>query len=265
MDAATYTASLTASPAAPASSTPRPDNIPEKFWDAATGAVNVDALLKSQSELEKQFTQNKQNPVAAEAEAEASPKPDSLEIERPAETETKTEATPLASAVETFRNRWEETKGTVEEADYAPLVEAGLSRDMIDTYLEGIKAQETLHMNAAFALAGGEDNFKAASEWASRSMSDESLATYNRLLKAGEAKAGINLLMSEYQAARPSEGSFVESDGSSSASSDIFRSLAEMTAAINDPRYNKDSAFRDDVGAKIGRSKQAGTIMNFGR
>lgn len=260
MDAASYSASLTAAPAAAASTTARPDHVPEKYWDAEKGAVNVDALLKSEAELRKQFTKDKQAPATAEAEPEKPAEPTDLKIERPAEPEV----SPLASAVETFRNRWSETKGTVAEEDYAPLVEAGLSRDMIDTYLEGIRAQETLQLNAAYGLAGGEDNFKAAVDWASRSWSDEDLAAYNDLIEHGNAKIAIKTLMSDYGAARPSEGSFVEGEASSSPG-DVFRSLAEQTAAISDPRYTTDKAYREDVAAKIGRSRQAGTIVNYGR
>lgn len=43
-----------AAPAAPQ----RPDDIPEKFWDAATGAVRVDALLRSYAELERRLSRS---------------------------------------------------------------------------------------------------------------------------------------------------------------------------------------------------------------
>lgn len=53
--------------AAPANA--RPSDVPEKFWDSATGAMRVDALLKSYSELEKRLSQ-KLTPPGAEATAE---------------------------------------------------------------------------------------------------------------------------------------------------------------------------------------------------
>ena len=34
---------------------PRPDNVPEKFWDAAAGSVRTDALLRSYLELERRL------------------------------------------------------------------------------------------------------------------------------------------------------------------------------------------------------------------
>jgi hypothetical protein len=34
----------------------RPEDVPEKFWDAEQGALRVDALLKSYRELEKKLS-----------------------------------------------------------------------------------------------------------------------------------------------------------------------------------------------------------------
>lgn len=39
-----------------AAGTPRPADIPEKFWDAAAGGIRVDALLKSYRELERRMS-----------------------------------------------------------------------------------------------------------------------------------------------------------------------------------------------------------------
>ncbi len=35
----------------------RPDDVPEKFWDAETGRIRVDALVKSYRELERRLSQ----------------------------------------------------------------------------------------------------------------------------------------------------------------------------------------------------------------
>lgn len=48
LEAATETASIT---------TTRPQEVPEKFWDDAKGALRVDALLKSYIELERRLSQ----------------------------------------------------------------------------------------------------------------------------------------------------------------------------------------------------------------
>ena len=50
-------------------SLPRPEDVPEKFWDSEAGALRVEALLKSYRELEKRLSQ-RFNPPSADASAE---------------------------------------------------------------------------------------------------------------------------------------------------------------------------------------------------
>lgn len=49
--------------------TPRPAEVPEKFWDPATGALRTEALLKSYGELERRLSQ-RLAPPPADAAAE---------------------------------------------------------------------------------------------------------------------------------------------------------------------------------------------------
>lgn len=48
----------------------RPDNVPEKFWDPASGTLRVDALLKSYLELERRQSQRLAPPAADAPEEE---------------------------------------------------------------------------------------------------------------------------------------------------------------------------------------------------
>lgn len=55
--------------AATESTKPRPADIPEKFWDAASGEIRVDALLKSYRELERRMS-SRMGPPGADAAPE---------------------------------------------------------------------------------------------------------------------------------------------------------------------------------------------------
>jgi hypothetical protein len=55
---------LQATPAAAAHAKARPGDVPEKFWDAETGTLRVDALLKSYRELERRLSQRAAPPAA---------------------------------------------------------------------------------------------------------------------------------------------------------------------------------------------------------
>lgn len=46
---------------------PRPDNVPEKFWDKEKGEIRTDDVLKSYGELEKELHKAKEKPKAPEA------------------------------------------------------------------------------------------------------------------------------------------------------------------------------------------------------
>jgi len=50
-------------PPAEATNTERPVEVPEKFWDAATRTIRVDALLKSYKELERRLSQRAGPPM----------------------------------------------------------------------------------------------------------------------------------------------------------------------------------------------------------
>ena len=43
--------------------------------------------------------------------------------------------------------------------------------------------------------------------------------------------------------------------GKPSSNSEVFRSQAELVAAMGDPRYDNDPAYRQDVISKLDRSK----------
>ncbi len=49
-------------PAAPAESTPRPADVPEKFWDSEAGTIRTEALLRSYRELEKRLSRSVPRP-----------------------------------------------------------------------------------------------------------------------------------------------------------------------------------------------------------
>lgn len=55
---------------AAATGTPRPADVPEKFWDTASGAVRIEALLKSYRELERRLSQREKPPATDATEEE---------------------------------------------------------------------------------------------------------------------------------------------------------------------------------------------------
>ena len=103
---------------------------------------------------------------------------------------------------------------------------------------------------------GGEDNFKSAQDWATKNLDKTELDAYNREVNSGDYFRARNALQSIYFAFRENSGVEPEliSGRLSNNSTDVYRSTAEVEAAMNDPRYLNDAAYTKDVEDKMSRS-----------
>lgn len=243
----------TPAPKVPMSATPRPDHVPEKFWDPVKGEARWDDLAKSYAELEK----SRSAPKAEDAQAPAPVKPvEGTKIERP----TEPEPAPLASLLETVTASFT-AEGKFSDESIASLEAAGIPKSMVETYAAGLKALETLGLQAVHEAAGGAEAFSAAQAWAAQSLNDADLAYFNdNIDDPGKRTQTVEWLMAKYTAARPSEGSLVNDTSTASASGDVYTSQTQVTEAMSSERYRTDPAFRQSVGEKLMRSKRSGSI-----
>jgi hypothetical protein len=181
--------SAVAKPAAASADTKptRPVSIPEKFWDAEKGEVRTEALLASYTELEKKLGGGKAEPDPDEK----TPENDTARIKPSVATEEGSEsgdgdeegaeaqpAAVLTSAIEAAQQVYAET-GELSEDTVKSLVDAGIPEHVVSFYLEGIKAQEKALAAAAYAAAGGEEQYKAAVAWAAKNWSAEEINAYD--------------------------------------------------------------------------------------
>jgi hypothetical protein len=257
VDPSTYLASLKGgSPEEPKTATEttsdRPAHIPEKFWDAEAKTVRVDDLLKSYSELE-----TRQRAPKVEAA-----KPDGLTIPKAPEAPAEGEANHLATAFEAFASHYAETGGKVQADQVQSLLDVGVPQGILDNYLAGLEALQERQMQSAFSAAGGEDKLGAALSWAGQGgLTAAEIDSYDALVTNPKtALQGVEWLMSKFNATAPSEGSFIETEAGG-ATGDVFRSRAELHAAMKDERYFKnDRAYRAGIEEKLARSKAAGFI-----
>lgn len=251
VDPSTYAASLkTASEAASETSTSsveRPAHIPEKFWDAATGTARIEDMAKSYAELEQRLRGGQKEETAP-----------SLKIEK---AEDAAGANPLTSVFETFAKVYEDSKGAVGEEHIAEIVKLGVPEAVVANYMAGLEALARENLGKAYSAAGGEAKFNQASDWAAKGgLTDAEIASYNTLVEnPATATQGIEWLIGKFSTARPTEGAFVAAQAGG-ATGEVFRSKSEMYAAMNDPQYRSSPAFREDVAAKVARSKAANTL-----
>jgi len=246
----------------------RPDNVPEKFWDAANNRVNTEALLKSYAELERarSAAPKAEEPAAPAAEAPAQPE-DSPKI-TPAKTEGEGEgeagdtapaAAPVAQAIESLASKFE--AGTIAEEDFAAAEAAGLPRNVVETYFAGLKALEAASTLAAHEAAGGKDAFENARTWAASNLTAADLDYYNSAVaNPSTSRQAVEWLVAKHRAANPAEGSFVTESAPAVAAGDVYTAQAQVTADMRSEKYRTDPAFRAEVAAKLARSRTQGSL-----
>lgn len=227
----------------------RPADIPEKFWDSDKGEVNVAALLKAQQDAEKALRQ-KQVEKKPEEKQEESQAP---EVEQGQQ-----------SAVDAAAAEWAE-KGELSDATFEALEKVGLSRDVVNTYIEGQQAIVEKLQNAAYSeFDGTQDTYQKAIQWAANSLSDEEIEALDLQLTSTNpaiVRQGAKTLAARYNAEADITPSVnLQGDGNTATGS-YFRSSHEMTKAMSDPRYAKDESFRNEVAMKIERAIKAGVKL----
>ena len=113
-------------------------------------------------------------------------------------------------------------------------------------------------MNSVYNSAGGEAEYEKLTSWAAENLAENKLDAFNSIIDRGDATAiqiAVAGLRSEYENQEGYEGRMLTGKGAKAT--DGFRSQAEVVAAMNDPRYDRDEAYRQDVYDKLEKSNVA--------
>jgi len=106
------------------------------------------------------------------------------------------------------------------------------------------------------ASVGGDESYATMMQWASENLSDNEIAMYDAVMDRGDPLGmyfAAQALYSRVQDAVGVDGRLLT--GSAPRNNvDAFRSQAEVVRAMNDPRYDNDPAYRQDVADKLERS-----------
>ena len=104
--------------------------------------------------------------------------------------------------------------------------------------------------------AGGDKAYANVINWAKSSLDSEQTNAFDEVVNTGSIaaiKLAVAGLKAEYEKANGVEGRMVTGKAPVN-SGDIYRSQAELVAAMSDPRYDRDPAYRQDVIEKLDRS-----------
>ena len=159
---------------------------------------------------------------------------------------------------EDITNRFLET-GNINDDDYTKLQEGGFSKQVIDTYLDGIRSQGNVaeiakgEISDIQQIAGGEQGYEQMRSWANENLSKDEIVAFDNLTATGSApaiKLAVQGLYSQYSNAMGIEPDLVSGRPSSNGLAP-YRSAAEVTAAMSDPRYGKDMTYTGTVQEKL--------------
>ena len=206
---------------------------PEKFQ-------SDEAWRKSYDELERKFHGQAEEPQVEDGDLSIPEMPDA------------------PFDMEALQQEYMET-GSLTDKSYKTLEKAGISRDYADTYIAGVRALGEQIGNQVKNSVGGNDTYTNMVEWAQANYTSEQIQAYDNAVNSGDTQLAMitaNGLKADYQNATGVYGQEISGDVPSRMSEglEVFRSNAEITTAMKDPRYENDPAYRQDVLDRLERS-----------
>lgn len=215
----------------------RPEWLPQKF-------KSPEDMAKAYSQLESKLGQGQQEQNQEEVETTGE--------------ETASDVAELLDNkgldFNVFQQEYDETGGLSDDA-YAALDEVGFPRSVVDTWIQGqdaLAAQVTTQM---YDVVGGEQEYNNMVSWASDTLPESEIDAFNATMATQDPnmiRLAIQGLNARYRS--EAEPTLLQGGTGNVSSGGRFESNAELTAAMSDPRYAKDPAYRQQVADKLARS-----------
>jgi len=211
---------------------------------------------KSAEELEKAYKEleAKLGDKPEQAEPEAEPEPTSLSDN--------------ASIITSASDEYYQNDGKLSPETLQKFSNMS-SQDLVNAYLEVTKSPDwqaappaevadisDAQINQVKNAAGGDAAYQNMVQWAGANLDAKSIEAFDQIINTGSLDAinfAVKGLKSQYDAANGVEGTMVQGKAAPNRG-DVFRSQAELVAAMSDRRYDNDPAYRQDVIEKLDRS-----------
>ncbi len=211
-----------------------------------------DDLLKAYKELEAKLGKD----APEEGEEPSEEEPEATE-EEPVEEESSPEV--FNTAATQYAEKGELTPEVIEEL--SKMDPKDLITQYMDFYTKTSKEvqQKTVDAEAERSIldsVGGQESYQQMVSWASENLDPAEVASYNEVTNSGNLPAikfAVEALANRFKAAEGYEAPLVTGKKAQAAEKG-YRSHAELSRAIADPRYRTDPAYRSDVEARLARS-----------
>jgi hypothetical protein len=213
-----------------------------KFKDA-------EELAKAYSELEKKMGSSDDEEPEVDTEKD----------------EPEEEVSPAVSLLTEASDEYYSNDGKLSEDTMKKFTEMS-STDLVNAYMEIQKNAPApegqardltdAEINTVYNSVGGEKAYQNILNWAGENLEDNKLTAFNNIVNNGDPTAiqiAVAGLKAEYETSEGYEGRMLTGKAAKT-SGDVYRSQAEVIQAMNDPRYERDPAYRQDVYDKLERS-----------
>lgn len=152
--------------------------------------------------------------------------------------------------------------GSLSDKSYEALARVGITKEIVERYIEGRTAYAANYDEQVMSVAGGKSEYEAIVNWAKDNLSDSEKESYNKAVTSRDielAKLATAGLMAKYKSSQGNIPATTIEGGASSGLS-YYSSMDELVTDQKDIRYEKDTAFRQAVEDKLRRSIAAGKI-----
>ena len=253
---------------------PTTDVAPEQSTETTEESGLLAGKYKSQEELEKGYLELQQQlgqkePAEESGINESEPELEAKETSEPASA-TEIYGEYIGSKFEEagidyegMNSRFQES-GQLNDDDYKELGEAGFNREMVDAYLQGVQfnAQRDTELQQGQVkeiqdMYGGADAYGEMITWAAGVLTDSEKSAFDMAINNPNydmVKLAVAGLHARYMAQGNKEPKLVSGKGTKRGSKSKFDSMAQVVAAMNNPLYASDPAFRKQVEEKLSRS-----------
>jgi len=139
------------------------------------------------------------------------------------------------------------------------------SQDIVQAYVDmqaNAPQAETAELsesevNSIKNSVGGDQAYDNVMQWAGDNLTPDQVDAFDNIIATGNSNViqmMVNGLKAQYDSSNGYEGRMLSGKSANASSSDVFRSQAELVAAMSDSRYESDPAYRNDLLEKLDRS-----------
>jgi len=215
----------------------------------------IGGKFKSQEDLLKAYEELQSKLGKSDPEEEEEP----VEEQPEATEETPTEVTETVNYMNELGRQYEE-KGELSAEDVEKLGSMD-PKQLVQAYLAynsqaKSAAMQQGQVDAIMESVGGAQAYADMIQWASSNLPETEVNDFNAVTATNNPiaiKFAVQSLASKYRGEVGYEADLVTS-GKSAPAVKAFRSHAELSRAIADPRYHTDAAYRADVEDRLARS-----------